>query len=180
MTKPKKMNYRLYTALFYLYKGNIKAFYELICTDPIPKLELYDSEDLYYLHNEGFIKFESYNIVMITKKGEGIVIGKNKPVSDRLKLDTDKVNKFIKGFPAQRYSNLTDVKKQLESFIEVNDYKWEIIIEAKNQYIDDKAKENFTYTMTVINFISKKLDDYCRAIVLNNNKPIPNDGLIMD
>ena len=181
MSTSRRIDYRLYTALFYLYKGNIKAFYDLICINPVPTLELYDSKDLYYLHTENFIKFESYNVIMITKKGEDLVMSKNKIIIDKLELTDNKINEFIKGFPASRYNKLIDVKKQLKSFIETNDYSWDIIIKAKNQYINDKAKENFTYIMTIINFISKKLDDYCRAIKLNNNEKLPSDdGLIMD
>ena len=157
---------RLYLALFYLNKGKYNLFYDLICTKNTDELQIKDSEDLMYLQSEGYIDFKNNKLIIIKKKGIELLNKKpNVQKEKREEITNSFITDFIKGFPSMRISKTEEIKRELELFYTKYNYNLDILLKAKDEYIQNQAKSNFVYTHNVVNFILEKLDSYCRFIL---------------
>ncbi len=180
----KKIDWRLYTALYYLNKGLIDAFYNLLLVPYNAETQLNDSEDMKRLNDEGYINYKSWNSIFITNKSLELLKQKqpNKPVviKKTIKITNDIINDFVIGFPSSRYGKLNELKSRLENFVNKNDYSIEIIMKAKNEYIKNEKRNNYMYTMNASNFVIRELDNYCRFITISKTTEDSFDGVIME
>ena len=179
------MDWRLYTALFYLKKGNFEAFYDLLLIKnyKTKTIILEKEKDLYYLHKENYINFKDKEIIILTKKTENLLSKKNNLEEKKEELiDNEFIKNFLKGFPPNRYGVKEELKKELENFIKKYEYSKEIIIEAKEQYLQDESNKNYLYVLLSTNFIKKKLESYCRFISIkkeNESNIVTTNGNFM-
>ena len=157
------INWRIYTALFYLSKGNTKAFNELCCKDI--------SEELYnnscqVLSDKGYINKKG-TLIYITPLGLELVQNKNNDVK---KVDSTKwVDEFRKKFPANRMEKKEIVIEELNKFMKDNEIDSDTILKATEEYMNKQRKENFMYCLKSTNFIQKDLKTYCEFIKFNPN-----------
>jgi len=180
------MNWRLYTALFYLKNNNLEAFYDLLLiNNKINNIK--ENKDLLYLHENGYIKFISYSKIILLQKSEDVLEKKNKKenIEKKIELDDHFLNDFSKGFPIDRYGQKDELRRVLQSFLNThNEYTKDEIIEAKNKYIKSKSAENFTYVLKTNNFVLKELENYLRFNRLEKERPnsnnISTNGTILD
>lgn len=158
------MDWRLYTALWYLKKGNYEAFYDLLL---IKKTEDVDtSEDLKYLVDNNYIKWKKQDLIIILPNTDELLNKKNK---QKIEVDKEYLDDFLKGFPAARQGDNEQVIRELELFLNNYDYTKEEILKAKDEYIKEESAKNFMYVNNADNFIIKKLGNYCRYIKLKKN-----------
>lgn len=158
------LNYREYTALFYLSKGNIIAFKQLLLEDILK--DVYDTSikrliELDYIGKKG-------NIIFITSKGIDLVKKKNKK-DDEIPTCRDWVDEFRKQFQSNRMEDKDDVIKALDEFIEKYKYTKEQILKGTEEYIKKDAETNHLYQKKSTNFIKKELKTNCEYIKLNEN-----------
>ena len=177
------INYRLYTALYYLKKGILKAFFELLCIKEPNEKNIVSNDDFKFLENQGYIIYKNPKVIILTKKAENLLNKKGKNKSEK-EIDDEYIKEFLKGFPSNRYGDFPTLLRELQSYYIKNKYSKEHILQAKEQYIKDMAAKNFAFIKNASNFVIKDLDNYCRYMAINQeeNKTIntTTNGLFMD
>jgi len=165
MTNRRKLNFREYTALFYLNNGNRVAFEELLLKDIYPKDYVRFVKQL--AKDEYITQDKQY--IYITKKGTELVTNKNKD-DDIYSSSIEWIHEFRKLFPPRRLTSIKEIVEVMDNFMKerkISDKN--IIIEATIKYMVDQADTNMKYVKKDINFINTDLSKYCDYILLQRD-----------
>lgn len=164
-----KLNFRLYTGLYYLSKGNYKAFEEMLLKDILDKD--YYTKYIKFLTEKEYIG-KTGNLIFITKKGLALIERKNKEeVTSR-----SWINEFRKLFPSNRMGDKDEVIAEMDEFLNKYDFTKEEILDATKEYIKKESSTNLMYITTSIKFIKgtskNKLKTYCEFIRLKDDDDV--------
>ena len=150
----KTLNVREEKALRYLLTNDINNFNAMMCKDV--DINIYNTlVDI--IIAKGYAQMKN-NVLLCTSRF----------VNEYINVNLDWIDEYRKLFAVQlnRISNKEDVKKEMREFLKANiEFDKDIVIKAAKLYIDEKAKDNYLYVLSSLNFIKKgNLKEYCELI----------------
>lgn len=169
----KILGYREYTALFYLSKGNIVAFKELL----VQEVPLMYETSLDRLQHLEYIEIKG-SVIILTPKSIKLLVNKNEPES----IGCEKwFKEFRSQFEPNRMGTENEIIIELNKFIRKYKFTQEEIVNGTKEYIKKTAESNHKYQLKAENFITKELKNYCEFIKQQETtRQVSFNGKLMD